>query len=805
MLSPRSPLRTTPDDEAAGAPLTSWYTQGVTDGFGDRLLMFDNAATGPVELLRVRPDFAVVPGFESALRARFEQLSSFTHPSFAQARVVNHLENGGGLTVASTHVTGTRLSELFVATRPTPGMHPASVRDAFGDLVAAIAELHRRGRTVAHGALGAERILLTFDRQLVVTDYVFGDALHRLNLTQEQLWTEFGLVSDNETGVTRLDQRGDLAQLGLLMLSLVLGRRIGPGEYPHKIPALLRDFSTASDKRAPDATTPLRSWLEQALDPAGFRSADEAERALVLRPRRPHSVNLQAALPRGLTAPRVVASARTAPPTPAEPASAATAPPAAPAESVSAATAPPVVTTPPPVAASAVAADAPPCVSSEPAPFNIPAASTDSPAEAPSPVFVPEPSVTQPIAIIEPPPSAAVMASPLESPLPVDSNASEATAPSLVALTAPLLEPLPLVVDSPLVATPSPVVPAPPAEIEPPLVVLPPPRDVPPAPLELLPPGFLRLQSTETPTATSSLADLLMRPAAPPILVTLPSVVVPTAPAALQRPEPFGWISDRESAVDDAVMAGAARSVPTMSWLTVALAILVVTQAAIIGRLLSQQAAVPLPEVVSASAPGKTGLDSTPTGAAPVDLPQDRRSPVTPALPVAAQTDPTPEGTTRASNSPGAAETPGDVRGVGAGSRNLGGVRVISPIPLRVMLGNRFLGSSARGPVFATPGTRELDFVNDQLGFRVRQRVFLYADRVVPLRINPPNGSLVVTAQPRAQVWIDGRLAGDTPLTTSVPIGEHEVVFQNLQFGIKRQKAVVQVGSPTEVSASFIP
>ncbi|MEQ1912468.1 MAG: hypothetical protein ABMA15_26850, partial [Vicinamibacterales bacterium] len=350
MLSPRSPLRTTPDDEAAGAPLTSWYTQGVTDGFGDRLLMFDNAATGPVELLRVRPDFAAVPGFEAALRARFEQLSSFTHPSFAQARVVNHLENGGGLTVASTHVTGTRLSELFVATRPTPGMHPASVRDAFGDLVAAIAELHRRGRTVAHGALGAERILLTFDRQLVVTDYVFGEALQRLNLTQEQLWTEFGLVSDNETGVTRLDQRGDLAQLGLLMLSLVLGRRISPGEYPQKVPALLRDFSAASDKRAPDATTPLRSWLEQALDPAGFRSVDEAERALLLRPRRPHSVNLQAALPKGLTAPRVVAPAQTAVPTPAVPTpavptppvpvsavpvSAATAPPKSPVESVS--------------------------------------------------------------------------------------------------------------------------------------------------------------------------------------------------------------------------------------------------------------------------------------------------------------------------------------------------------------------------------------------------------------------------------------------------------------------------------------
>lgn len=100
---------------------------------------------------------------------------------------------------------------------------------------------------------------------------------------------------------------------------------------------------------------------------------------------------------------------------------------------------------------------------------------------------------------------------------------------------------------------------------------------------------------------------------------------------------------------------------------------------------------------------------------------------------------------------------------------------------------------------------RELDFINNPLGFRVKQRVFIAADRVVPLRINPPNGSLVITSRPTAQVWIDGRPSGDTPLTTSVALGDHEVVFQNAQYGIKRQKAVVQVGAPTHVTASFIP
>ena len=192
-----------------------------------------------------------------------------------------------------------------------------------------------------------------------------------------------------------------------------------------------------------------------------------------------------------------------------------------------------------------------------------------------------------------------------------------------------------------------------------------------------------------------------------------------------------------------------------------ALGILVLTQGAIIGHLLARQPQVPTAAATSTNAPGTTALDATPIGVPPVDLPQDPRNPVTPAVPVASQADQTQTGLTRTSNQPGATDTSTGNQGTNAAPGTLGGVRVISSIPLQVMAGDQFLGSSGLGPVFTTPGTHELDFINNPLGFRVRQRVFITADRVVPLRINPPNGSLVVTARPRAQVWIDGRLAGD--------------------------------------------
>ena len=71
---------TAADDQPGRQPLSSWYTQGLSDGLGDRLLMFDNQATGPLELLRVRPDFTFVPDFETRLRARLDKLANFSHP-----------------------------------------------------------------------------------------------------------------------------------------------------------------------------------------------------------------------------------------------------------------------------------------------------------------------------------------------------------------------------------------------------------------------------------------------------------------------------------------------------------------------------------------------------------------------------------------------------------------------------------------------------------------------------------------------------------------------------------------------------
>jgi hypothetical protein len=584
MASSRSPLTAVPDDPSARAQLASWYAQGPSDGFGDRLLMFDNAATGPLELLRVRPDFSFVPDFEASVRARFERLLSLNHRGFAQTRAVNHLDNGEGLTVVSAHVPGTRLSELFESKQPHAGMHPVSVRWALGELVSAMAELHRQDREIAHGALAPERIVITADHHLVITDYVFGDALENLKVPADRLWTEFGIVSASSTGgALALDQRADVVQLGLLVMSLVLGRRVSPTEYPVQLGELLDEFSAAADRRAPDATPALRAFLEQALDPAGFRSATDAELALA------HPF----ALPGPAPAPAQPAL-RLAPSTPAAP---------------------------------------------------------------------PPEEIRQPRAAL------------------LESSIEEDPSPGVVGHTSHL----------------------------------------------------------------------------------------------------WGWIA-------------------------AALALLALAQGVLIARLASRPPAATTARLtVDSGTPGDTVLlDGQQVGVTPLELPIGASSR---SIRIVSQTPAVAPGAVLAmSQAPSPPPEPAPAARPDVARDNSGGIRIESPIVVQVVEGEKVLGSSANGPVFTTPGVHELDLINNVLGFRTKQTVRVTAGRVIPLQINPPSGTISINAQPWAQVFIDGKAAGDTPIANlSVPLGEHEVVFRHPQLGERRQKAVVQAGALTRVSATFNP
>jgi len=261
--------------------LASWYTPGRSDGFGDRLLMFDNTDAVSLELLRFKRELAVSPGFDNALREGVERLSRFRHSAFAEIRAVVYL-NEHDLTLVSVNMPGQRLSEL-PATKLHKGLHPAIVTWIIREITPALAALHSSAPAAAHGALSADRIVFTPEGRLCLVEHPLGAALQRLGHSPATLWHEFGLLTiGDDRGLARIDARNDVVQLGTVALSMLLGRAITLSDFQRNLPALLDEFSALASASPSVFTAPLRVWLEHALQlsPHPYRSAADAQEGL---------------------------------------------------------------------------------------------------------------------------------------------------------------------------------------------------------------------------------------------------------------------------------------------------------------------------------------------------------------------------------------------------------------------------------------------------------------------------------------------------------------------------------------------
>jgi hypothetical protein len=101
-------------------------------------------------------------------------------------------------------------------------------------------------------------------------------------------------------------------------------------------------------------------------------------------------------------------------------------------------------------------------------------------------------------------------------------------------------------------------------------------------------------------------------------------------------------------------------------------------------------------------------------------------------------------------------------------------------------------------------GPHTLELSNDVLGFRTKARVVIAAGKLATVYVPVPNGTLAVNALPWADVMIDGRSVGTTPLgDTALPIGAHEVVFRHPLYGERREKVLVSATTPARVGIDF--
>src|SRR5262249_41885509 len=212
---------------AVAAPATPAAPVVFQDALGERRRI-DTAGGEPAEVLWLGSELTAIPSFESALRERASRLASFRHSYFGRVRGVDRLTDPAGtLAVVSDHTRGLRLSALLSENGPRPITIDITVAPHFiWQLVSAVSMLPRAARALAHGAVGPERIVVTPNARIVVVEYVLGAALEQLRFSRERYWRELRVALPPSPGLPRFDHRADVTQIGLVGLSLVLGRLV---------------------------------------------------------------------------------------------------------------------------------------------------------------------------------------------------------------------------------------------------------------------------------------------------------------------------------------------------------------------------------------------------------------------------------------------------------------------------------------------------------------------------------------------------------------------------------------------------
>jgi PEGA domain-containing protein len=723
-----------------------------SDGLGDRVVAVDGATGDLLQILRLRPELLAVPSFEFALRERAARLANFRHAYYARVRRIDRQPTG--LAVVSDHAEGVRLSEILrVAQERRLHLDLNAALCLLRQLVPSVALLHENARDVAHGLIAPERLIVTPRARLVIVEHVLGSAVEQLRYGRERLWQEFRVALPVTAVGSRFDHRADVAGIGMVALALVLGRPLEAGEYPDKIASLVNDaraLSTMGDEQPLPAA--LRTWLSRVLQLEPRTAIATASDAL-------------AALEDALS------------------------------DDLGFVAAPVALET---FLSRYISAMLEP-IEEQSAPAPAPRSLVSNTFVAGSSVATPPPVVQQPVAPPPPEPAAAIV------------ERESVIVPEPTAFEPVGFEPMP---SEQLNAQPA--VPEPPQQA----------RDI----TELL-----KDFAIETPPAKAS------EPVAPPpqqkavwgrqrignwrrIAVIALAIVAVGGGAVIaarnyRKPVPpkMGTLSVQSNPPGVAVFVdGVSRgNTPARLSLTAGSHIVelrgrgvprVVPVTVAAGTESSQYLELPQTPttgsllVQSEPAGARVSIDGTERGIAPVNIadlapgPHDVTLQANGGAPVR-QHVVIEAGVTSSVLAPVATAAPGPVSGW---------LAVKAPVTIEVHENGKLIGTTDSDRIMMAAGRHDIQLVNDTLGYHATKTIQVPAGKVLPLSIELPQGVANLNALPWAEVWIDGRRVGETPMgNVPLAIGPHEIVFRHPQLGEKRQAVSVTLSAPVRLSVDM--
>jgi hypothetical protein len=714
-----------------------------SDGLGERVVAADGATGELLQILRLRPALTAVPSFEFALRERTARLANFRHAYYARVRRVDRaMAPTSALAIVSDHIEGTRLSDILrVAHEKELQLDINAALCLIRQLVPAVAVLHENARDVAHGLIAPERLIVTPNARLVIVEHVLGAAIEQLQFGRDRLWQEFRVAMPPSAGLPRFDHRADVTGMGLVSLALILGRPLRADEYPHRVPDLLNQARERSALGEEQSLSqPLRAWLERALQIDIRRSFASAPEAMASLEEVVSDDGMYVAAPVALETFLSRYIASLLEPVP-EPISS-----VEPAQPVVAKTMAPEIAT-----------------LREP--------------EALKPAMPPaQPSVSDIEARLD-----AVL---LQQTAPALGDQGRPAPLATTRELTDLLGPDPLLPslfnpDEPFTAAPQ--APARGSRKAPPygriaallaLVII------------LGGGGLLGYKYLSASAVTPAMGSLNVQSNPAGVDVFVDGLAHGRTPARVSLTPGSHILELRGRGVPRVIPFTVTANAEVSQYLELA-------EAPLTGQLAVQ----------SEPAGAKVIVDGTERGTAPLTIPD-----LTPGdHKVELQgSDGAGAKHTVTVQAGGTASLVVPMGAVAAGGPVSGWVSVKAPFTLEIREQGRLIGTTDADRLMLAAGRHELDLSNDSLGYKATRVVQVAPGKVAAIGLELPMGTINLNAAPWAEVWIDGRRVGETPIgNLSVSIGPHEVVFKHPQLGEKRHAISVTLDAPVRLSVDM--
>ena len=782
-----------------------------SDGLGERVVAADGATGELLQILRLRPALTAVPSFEFALRERTARLANFRHAYYLRVRRVDRtMAPQAALALVSDHLEGTRLSDILrVAADKHLQLDINTALCLIRQLVPAISVLHENARDVAHGLIAPERLLVTPNARLVIVEHVLGAAIEQLQFGRERLWQDFRIAMPPSAGLPRFDHRSDVIGMGLVSLALILGRPLERDEFPHALADLLnvaRERSALGDEQP--LSPPLRTWLSRALQLDPRRSFASAPEALAALDEVVSEDGMYVAAPVALETflSRYIASLLEPPPAP-QPQAPVELPPvqARPAQDFSASldsflqADEPVTPTPDRYATARPSAPARVHEGAEVAPRQEPPSLRyedpptdpfeepewpryDDRASEPAPPRRDDRTSTPSYAAPEP-------KVPYVAPAPSKTHV-EPPKPAPRDLTE-LLGPEPLPGAQPIGATPKPLF-----DAEAPFNAAAPQASEPAkrsfrkiaaiaaVVVVLAVAGVVSMKFTRgAKGAAPAMGSLAVQSNPSGVPVFVDGVEHGKTPARVSLSPGSHILELRGHGVPRVIPVTVTAGAEVSQYLEFA-------EAPVTGQLAVQ----------SEPAGAKVVVDGTDRGVAPVTIsdlaPGEHR--------VELQADGITARHTVTVQAGGTASLVVPIGAAAAGGPVSGWISVNAPFSTEIREQGRLLGSTDADRVMMAAGRHELVFANEALGYTSKRIVQVPPGKVVSLTLDLPQGVINLNASPWAEVWIDGKRVGETPIgNLGIPVGPHEIVFKHPQLGEKRHSVSVTLNAPVRVSVDM--